>query len=421
MSTAGTTSLRVCCLLAALLTALTGCLAQQPRRTAPVTTQVGPAPSTAVETQAAATATPAASVRLDVIIPVFDPGLSEEEQNYEEQGVWPELRRAEANRFAWKLKQAMENTRVFGAVRVTPDASASGELYVLGRILESNGEEVNIELEVIDASGRSWMKDSFGHQVPEHFHKSYRNRDKDAYDPVFDTAANRIATLLRARSHSERQTLKSISTLQFGSHLNAAAFSGHTRQENGITRLLSLPSANDPMLQRVNAVRVREQLFVDGMQNHYTTFSSQMEESYLKWQEASQLERQALRKAKKSKLAKMLGGALLVGLAVAAGVSSAGKDTSPQARAALQSGAALGGLAGAWMLSESFKSREEAKLHKAALDEMGESIDLEFAPQVVELEEQSAKLQGNAREQFAQWRTFLKRIYAQEQTPDVQL
>ncbi|SVE32284.1 uncharacterized protein METZ01_LOCUS485138, partial [marine metagenome] len=34
--------------------------------------------------------------RLDVIIPIFDPGLSESEKNYEDGGVWPELRRAES-------------------------------------------------------------------------------------------------------------------------------------------------------------------------------------------------------------------------------------------------------------------------------------------------------------------------------------
>ena len=32
--------------------------------------------------------------RLDVVIPVFDPGLSESAKNYEDDGIWPELRRA---------------------------------------------------------------------------------------------------------------------------------------------------------------------------------------------------------------------------------------------------------------------------------------------------------------------------------------
>ena len=58
--------------------------------------------------------------KLDVIIPVFDPGLSETAENYEEDGIWPELRRAEANWFAYKLKQAIDGSNSLAAVRVTP-------------------------------------------------------------------------------------------------------------------------------------------------------------------------------------------------------------------------------------------------------------------------------------------------------------
>ena len=56
--------------------------------------------------------------RLDVVVPVFDPGIalneglkSENDTSGEDfgtetqsDGIWPELRRAEANRFALKLK-----------------------------------------------------------------------------------------------------------------------------------------------------------------------------------------------------------------------------------------------------------------------------------------------------------------------------
>jgi hypothetical protein len=42
--------------------------------------------------------------KLDLIIPVFDPGLPEGPVNSDKEDIWPELRRAEANRFAYKLK-----------------------------------------------------------------------------------------------------------------------------------------------------------------------------------------------------------------------------------------------------------------------------------------------------------------------------
>ena len=88
--------------------------------------------------------------KLDIIIPLFDPGLPEDPTKYDDEGVWPELRRAESVRFAYKLKTALENTGAFGSVRATPDRTATGDLYVLGEIEESDGEDVEINLTVVD-------------------------------------------------------------------------------------------------------------------------------------------------------------------------------------------------------------------------------------------------------------------------------
>ena len=129
--------------------------------------------------------------KLDVIIPVFDPGLPQD-QDYEDENIWPEIRRAEANRFAYKLKEKLDETGEFGSVRVTPDRTATGDLYILGQIKESNGEEVEVAIEVIDISNRKWLDESFDHEVSDAFHKSYRNKGKDSYDPLFENIATKI-------------------------------------------------------------------------------------------------------------------------------------------------------------------------------------------------------------------------------------
>ena len=56
--------------------------------------------------------------KLDVIIPVFDPGLPEDLEDYEDENIWPEIRRAEANRFAYKLKEKLDETGQFGSQSV---------------------------------------------------------------------------------------------------------------------------------------------------------------------------------------------------------------------------------------------------------------------------------------------------------------
>jgi len=95
--------------------------------------------------------------KLDIVIPVFDPGLPEDPSKYKDEGIWPELRRAEAYRFAFKLKSALEETGAFGAVRVAPDETATGDLYIIGKIAESDGEDVEIDLDVVDISGDQWF------------------------------------------------------------------------------------------------------------------------------------------------------------------------------------------------------------------------------------------------------------------------
>jgi len=164
--------------------------------------------------------------RIDIVIPVFDPGIEagDEEQYAKvarnkwqdenkapvtaDEYVWPELRRAEAVRFAYKLKEALENTGEFGAVRVTPDSQATGDLYILGRIEESDGEDVEIDLQVVDISGNKWLEKSFDHSVEEEYHKNLRNKGKDPYDPMFEEAAEYLVEELKYYETAElHQTL----------------------------------------------------------------------------------------------------------------------------------------------------------------------------------------------------------------------
>ncbi len=356
--------------------------------------------------------------KLDVIIPVFDPGLSETAENYEEDGIWPELRRAEANRFAYKLKQALDDSNAFAAVRVTPDKTASGDLYVLGKIEESNGQDVKFVLNVIDISGKEWLNKTFKHEVKESFYKNYRSSGTDPYAPVFKQAADKIIDALKKRSFSELDDLKYIADLRFGASFNDAIFMEYMNTEGNYFKLVSKPSDNDPMLQRVITIRVREQLFVDSLQQNYASFSQNMGDSYLRWQEASFTETQLRKEAETKSVMKAIGGVLLIGLAIAAAVASGDNSSFGTPDPGLATAAIVGGVAGAWMLSSSFKSKEEAEFHKGAIDELGESINIEMAPRVVSFEDETVELTGNIQEQFTQWREFLKRIYEQEATPD---
>jgi microcompartment protein CcmK/EutM len=393
-----------------MMHALTACVGGQSKPSA-----TGPqlASSFEEETSEATYAGP----RLDVIIPAFSPGLSEDEAYYEEEGIWPELRRAEANRFAFKLKQALEKTGKFGAVRVTPDKTASGDLYVLGEINESNGMDLDFDLEVVDISGRQWLDENIEHEVTEGFYKNPRNEGVDAYDPAFDEAANRIVEALLKQQTARLAELKQIADLRFGASFNEQAFLPYLNTDEQPMTVNGMPSDADPLFQRVKSVRVREQLFIDNLQQDYSGFSQQMEDSYLVWQKASFTEMQLRKEANTKSWMKIAGGVLLVAAAIAAAASGEPYDNNIGADIA----AVAAGVGGAVLINSGFTSREEAKMHQDAINELGESVNLEMSPQVISFEEKTVELTGDVEEQFQQWRAFMAQMYELEATPQTQL
>lgn len=377
---------------------------------------VGPQLSSFFETKREAKID-ASKPKLDVIIPVFDPGIPEDAEQAKDANIWPELRRAEANRFAQKLKEAMDASGAFGAVRVTPDVTATGDLYVIGKIKESNGEDVEIEVKVVDVAGREWFTRYFEHEVSSEFHLDLRNKGKDPYDPVFKDASNRIAVELESYEDKDLETLKGITNLRFGANMNEQAFAQHLKIEDGQVSLISYPSDDDPMLRRTQAIRVRDQLFVDGLQDTYRSFSEKMDASYLVWQEQSLQEIEAEAEASRKATGEAIIGILAIGLAVAAIAAGARSDNYGSSAGATTAGV-LAGAAGAHMLGKSFQTSDETKVHRDALKELGESINVSIAPQVIAIEKQTVELTGTAQEQFAQWRAFLKQIYLEEKTPE---
>ena len=403
--------------LAAAVAALAGCAGTGPLIGGATSgAPTGPAVGPGIGSPAGSAASPYPGVRLDVIVPVFDPGLPDDPDDYEKEGVWPELRRAEATRFAVALKGALQATRTFGDVRVSPDAQATGDLYVIGAIEQSDGQDVEIAIEVVDIGGNRWLRKRYRHRVKEYFWRNLRNRGKDPYRPVFDEVAEDVAKLVRKRPSEDLVNLRHVTEIRFAKTFSEEAFAEYVEERNGRVELTALPDRDDPMLARIRAIRVRDGLFMDRMQTHYEGFAQRTDTSYAAWQEHSLTEVKARNKARGTALVQgLVGAALAVGGAVAA--VKGGHDRDAGTEVAGIAAAIAGGV----LISKSFQTSAEGKVHTEALSELGESLDVEVAPQVVELEDTTVELTGDAREQFRQWRSFLKRIYDEEGAPEAAL
>ena len=406
-----------------LLAVLGGCASGGGSSTSAIPPSVGPSAST--ELAKKRVKKPIAQVRqtvpknwprLDVVVPIFDPNLPKNPDKWKKKGIFPELRRTEANRFALKLKAALEKTNAFGTVRLTPSANATGDLYVSGKILKSNGEDVKIRVVVRDISGKTWMQKTFKHRVKEVFYSDARNKGKDAYTPIFEQAATAIVAALLRQNPERLAKLPQLTELRFGASLSAESFARYLQVEGkGKVKMLAAPAADDPMLERIRTLRVRDQLFIDDMQTYYADFDERLNRSYEVWQSQSFQESKAARKAKgRSLLTGILGGIVAVaGAAAAIDSSSGGYD--PNFGQYVTGMVAL--VVGGALLDDSAQAGAEARTHRETLQELGKSLDIALAPQVVEYEKEVSKLTGDAAEQHRQWIAFLKKIYQLEAVP----
>lgn len=350
---------------------------------------------------------------LSVLIPILDPSIPENSADYEKEGIWPELRRAEANRFAVQLRDAVADTGVFGAVRVSPDDTATAHLYVTGKILESNGELIKIRIEVKDISGKRLLNKTYSYTATEYSLNDPRNPNGDLYLPVFKKAASEIGKLSKKLNAKKVTELSGIEEIRFAESFSRDYFSSYIKTRSGKTKLVGFPSNSDPMLKRVRALRVKDQMFMDTIQTDYDSFRNEMNEDYMTWQRQAYTESKAAREAQAQANMKMFVGIL----SVAAGAAIASNSNSS---ASAYGGSAVA-LAGVSAIASGVRDGKQAEAHRESLGELGRSLNIQLAPKVMKIEDRTVALTGTASEQFTVWRGFLREIYEVEKTPDTVL
>ncbi|MCY4313793.1 MAG: hypothetical protein OXD44_08905 [Gammaproteobacteria bacterium] len=401
-------------LMPGIFIVLTGCgggaAVNQDYESTSAANQVGPAASTE-KTRSNEKASEL--LPLEIAVLHFDPNIPEDPADLEKFEIWPELRRVESNRFALNLKASLQDTNAVGRVRVVPGNEATSDLYVAGKILKSNGEDVEVHVTCKDISGRNWCNRKFRHRVHESFYRDLRNKGKDAYEPVFVAVADYIIETLRKRDAAYLQELPTLKEIRFGNSISTETFAKYLDFKAKHVELASLPASNDPMLERIRNIRIQDQLFVDRLQAQFEGFNYQVDDSYRVWQEQSlQDVRTARELQRKAQGQKFLGALLLLGAAVGA----ANADSSAEEVA---TAAALVG--GAMTLSQGFQNSNEAKFHRDSINEIGRTADSAVAPHVIRFEEETKELKGTADEQYRQWIELLREIYLLEETPQVQL
>ena len=348
------------------------------------------------------TLTPEAEL-LDVGVVILDPGISTVE---DEPLVYPEVRRAEATFMATELTQVLTEQGGWGAVRVVPDDRQFSDLLVKGTIMRSDGEALELKIVVSDARGMVWLDKRYTGVTSRYAYEQGTRVKQDPFLAVYRMIANDMLQKFNGVPAAERAEIRQVAEMRFARDFASGAFADYLQEdETGHISLRRLPAEDDPMLNRVRGLRQRHYIFVDTLQGHYTGFSEEMYEPYQEWRKASYEETVALRELESEAQREMIAG----GAAIIAGIvaQTSGSRTT-------RSAGAVGVIGGGALLKSGLEKRAESKIHSLALEELGQSLDAEITPRVIELEDRTVQLSGNVEDQYDQWRELLADIYAAE-------
>ncbi|MEH6582721.1 MAG: hypothetical protein V7754_12350 [Halioglobus sp.] len=340
---------------------------------------------------------------LDVGIAVFDPGLEEYDEG---QQVYPEVRKAEARYMPNLLSEAMQDSGAWGAVRVVPTQAQITDLLVTGKILESDGEELSLQIQAIDSRNIVWLDKVYTSNASRYAYSATKRNDRDPFQAVYNTIANDLLIKLEELRVVDRENIRLVSELLFAQSFSTAAFEGYiakNRQDRYL--IMRLPATDDPMLERVRGIRERDNLFIDTMQEYHSDFNLQMVGPYQEWRKLSYEEAIALQELKAESTRRLIAG----GVAILAGIA-AGSSSDASSRAA--SNVAI--IGGGYLLKSGLEKRGEAEIHVQALEELGMSLEAEITPSVIELDDRTVMLSGNVEDQYSQWRELLADIYQAE-------
>ena len=311
---------------------------------------------------------------------VFDSGVPEGEVDQQvlegliREGTFVQIRRMEAVYLAVLLRDTLRKSGNWGIVSVTPTATTAADLSVTGKILRSDGDTLKLHVAATDATGRVWIDKDYDVSTVARTFDRQRNPDLDLdpYQDVFNSVANDLAAAFRHLSAAERHEVRTVAGLRYAAGLSPKAFAGYVTENRDHYEVNRLPAEGDPMFDRTQRVRQREQLFLDTLGQHYEKFFSEVATSYNGWRQYARKEAIEIRE----------GARWRTGMRVRTTLSSA----------------AYG----------------EQKLHLETLEDLSSSFDASIKPIVVEIQGTQHSLAGTAALQYAEWQDLLRKIFITE-------
>jgi hypothetical protein len=345
---------------------------------------------------------------LDVGVGVFDPNVPPSEKEQMSEGIDPDVRAAEARYMPVRLSKTLQDTGYWGQVRVVPRGLTDFDLYVDGKILLSNGEQLKLAINATDATGHVWLSKTYEGEPDTRAYKSGATTTRDPFQNLYVQIADDLAAVRAKLKPVDFNRIRDVSRLRFDSELAPFAYQGYLqKQRDGSYRVLRLPATDSPLDERLVQVRERDYALLDTLDDQYQLSAEKITESYVNWRRSNYTELGEQSELKRSAALRMLLGAA----AVVGGIAAA---TNSGSSAATQVAGSIGAYAGIEAFKSGMGQRAEAKAHAESLKQQTESFSAEVAPINVEVEGRVVELRGTGEQQFMEWRRLLKELYQNE-------
>jgi len=352
-------------------------------------------------------------VGVHILDPGIPPGVEDDPELQDKERIWPDIRRAEARYIAMQLRDTLEDTGHWGAARVVPATVSSFDVTVDGRIIESNGARLKLEITARDATGRLWIeKKEYEGRADTRVYRENYVADRDPFENVYVAIANDLLAARKLKDGAELANIRRVSEMRFAADFAPVAFSEYLAQNKrtGEYKVLRLPAEDDLLVKRIDQIRERDYSMIDTVSENYAAFSERLEQPYTSWRSYTYEEITSEEKLKAQARNRMILGAAAVAAAIFVPDSCSDRNCSRVADAARYGGVA-GGVAG---IISGYKKHEEAKIHSESIKEISGSFQTEAAPLVVDVEGRTLRLTGTAEQQYAEWRRLLHELYKEE-------
>jgi hypothetical protein len=356
---------------------------------------------------------------LDVGVHEFDVNISEEQlkdaDKLAKARIYPDIRKAEARYIPSMLRSTLESSGQWGAVRVTPTNVEFVDVSVSGRILESTGAKLAVEVTVQDSTGRTWInKKKYESPADTGSYKTDASlRARDPFQNVYSQIANDMVAARDQLVAENRRDIRRVTELRFAQDLAPKALDGYVvKDPKGMMTVARLPSKDDPYTSRIEKIRERDVAVVDTVNGYYANFSDTMKDSYGSWRRSSfdEIEKES-RDRNKARTRTILGAAAVLASIFVPGQCASGDYNCRRIESAARTAGAIGGTAA---VLSGLKKYSDAKVHAQALKELSETFQSEVQPQVVDVEGRTLRLTGTADEQYKEWRELLHQLYLEE-------